>query len=555
MLAADDAVTRTKLKDGGSALSRISPSLGLVLCISALVVLVQPGGLGSAPEVRSGGVVRVALRSVDIDALDPALSYSVAVWPLLDTTCAVLLRYAEGPAHQGSHLVPEVAAAFPRSSRDSKTYTFTIRSGFRFSDGKPVRASAFARAINRTLAPGIESPWAAYTRDIVGADRVLAGKTSSAAGVVARGQTLIVRLKRPVPDFPARTTSLCAVPPTLPADREGVSAFPAAGPYYVAEYRPGERIVIRRNRFYGGKRPHHVDGFTADLRASSHEEVLDRIERGEADWGWALAPIYFDPARRLAAKYGVNRSQFFVAAGSEFRGYALNMSRPLFRNNPRLRQAVNFAIDRSALRRAEGGSLVGRLTDQYLSPGMPGFKDVHIYPLAGPDLRRARTLARGHTRGGKAVLYTVDFPARLAAAQSIRQNLAKIGLDVQIKGIPLPAYFGRLGARGAYDIGFAPWVPDYRDPYAVLNLLFDGRFIGATNWARFDSAGYNPLLRRAALLKGAARYRAYGELDVRLARDAAPMIAVEVLNEPTLVSRRLGCVTRPFDLTAVCLEQ
>jgi ABC-type transport system substrate-binding protein len=497
--------------------------------------------------VRSGGVIRIALRSADVDSLDPAVSYTVASFALLDTTCALLLRPGKG-------IVPEVAAGFPRISRDGRTYTFTLRSGFRFSDGTPVLASAFARAIERTLAPGVASPWADYTQDIVGAEDVRAGRSTSPSGVVARARTLVIRLKRVVPDFALRTTFLCAVPPALPADPEGVGALPAAGPYYVAEYRPGEQVVIRRNPFYGGRRTHHVDGFTADLRAGSHEEVLDRIERGSADWGFAVATAYFDPGRKLVARYGINRRQFFLQPGSEFRGYALNTARPLFRSNPRLRQAVNFAIDRAALRRVGGGIHRSRLTDQYLLPGMPGFRDERIYPLAGPDLRRARALARGHTRSGKAVLYTVDSPVQLAAAQSIRRDLAKIGLDVQIKGIPLPAYFGRLGATGPYDIGFRPWVPDYDDPFAVLNVLLDGRAIGVQNWARFDSAEYNRLLRRAASLNGPARYRAYGDLDVRLARDAAPLVAVEVLHDATLVSKRIGCVTTPFSLTSLCLR-
>jgi len=495
---------------------------------------------GSSAKRASGGVIRVVLRSADVDSLDPALSYTVASAILVATTCASL---------------EEVAGA-PRISRDNRKFTFALRSGFRFSDGVAVRAGAFARAINRTLAPGIESPWAPYMRDIVGAEDVQAGKTPSASGVISQGNTLVVRLKRPVPDFPARMTSFCAVPPTLPADPEGVNAFPAAGRYYVAEYRPGERILIRRNRFYGGDQPHHVDGFDVDLQAASHEEVLDRIERGEADWGWALAPVYFDPARRLVAKYGVNKSQFFLKPGFGFRGFVFNSSRPLFRDNPSLRQAVNFAIDRSALRRAGGGPVESRVTDQYLPAGMPGFTNARIYPLDGPDFGRARALARGHTRSGKALLYTVDSPPALAFAQSVKQNLAKIGLDVEIKGFPLPAYFGRLGATGPYDIGFQPWVPDYQDPYAILNVLFDGRFIGGTNWGRFDSAEYNGLLRNAALLQGEARYRAYGELDVRLAREAAPMVAIDFLNEPTLFSKRVGCVvlTPYLDLAAVCLK-
>ena len=232
----------------------------------------------------------------------------------------------------------------------------------------------------------------------------------------------------------------------------------------------------------------------------------------------------------------------------------LNTARPLFRDNPQLRRAVNLAIDRAALRRAGGGALESTLTDQYLPPTMRGFRDADIYPLSKPDLARARALARGHLRGGKAVLYTVETPPNPAFAQSVRRDLARIGLDVQVKVFSVSAYFGRLGARGPYDIGFGPWLADYDDPYAVLNQLLDGQFVGSTNWARFDSPRYNGLLRRAAALSGAARYRAYGDLDVRLAREAAPIVAIDYANDPTLVSTRVGCVRPTFDLTAVCLR-
>lgn len=531
-----------------AARSQLFGLAAVALTVAAAVLAAYPATGGSSTE-RQGGVVRVVLRGEDVDSMDPALAYAVGAWSLIDTTCALLLR----PGKAG--LVPEVAAAPPRVSRDGTTYTFRLRSGFRFSDGKRVTASAFARAIHRTLAPGVPSPWRAYTGDIVGAGDVVAGRKPTAAGVVARGDTLVIRLKRAIPEFPHRTTSLCAVPPELPADREGIGVFPAAGPYYVAEHRPGEEVVIRRNPFYGGRRPHHVDGFTATLRASSFDEVLDGVERGEYDWGWALPEAYFDPARRLASTYGVNRARFFVQPGTLTFGFVLNTERPLFRDNPRLRQAVNFAVDRPAVRRASGVALQSELTDQYLPAGFPGFRDARIYPLDKPDLRRARELARGNTRSGKAVLYTVASPPRLAAAQVVKRNLAKIGLQVEVVGIPLPAYFGRLGAYGPYDIGFRPWVPDYADPFAILNVNFDGAFIGSVNWGRFDDARFNRALRDAAELQGTARHTAYAALDARLAREAAPMIAVEVLNDATLVSSRVACVGKPFDLTAICLKR
>ena len=66
-------------------------------------------------------------------------------------------------------------------------------------------------------------------------------------------------------------------------------------------------------------------------------------------------------------------------------------------------------------------------------------------------------------------------------------------------------YFDRLASpTEPWDIAFTPWAADYVDPYSFLNLQFDGRFIGGTNYARFDSARYNRLLRQAARLQGGA---------------------------------------------------
>jgi peptide/nickel transport system substrate-binding protein len=532
----------------------------VIAVLTAVLVGVLAAHGSAARGASDGGIFRISLP--ELDYVDPALAYFTWSWALVDTTCARLMGYPDKPPPAGYRLTPEVAVAHPRISGDGKTYTFTLRSGFRFSDGAPVRASAFARAINRTLAPGIESPGRQYTLDIVGAADVIAGKTASAAGVVARGNTLTVRFTRRVFDFAAKTTMpfFCAVPPGLPSDPEGVGAVPAAGPYYVAEYRPGERVVLRRNRFYGGTRPHHVDGFDVDLTAASWNIVLDRVERGEADWGDVPVALYLDPARGLAARYGVNRSQFFVKPGFRLRYIAFNSSRPLFRDNARLRRAVNLALDRAALRASVGGSnpqLYGRLTDQYLPHKLPGFRDADIYPLHGPDVARARDVARGATRGGKAIYYTPDHPIPVGLAQAAKRQLAEIGLDVEVRPIPISAYFERLADPDEpWDLALANWAPDYLDPSQYINLLLDSEAGAGNNLGRFGSRTYDRLMRAAARLQGDARYRAYGSLDVQLARDAAPLAALFFENALTLVSKRVGCVvlTPVLDLTAVCLE-
>jgi peptide/nickel transport system substrate-binding protein len=546
----------------------LRPLIPIAIGAAVLGVVFAQGGAraekatrGSTAHRTSGGTFRVVAVARDFDSIDPAISYTLTTGSLLDPACATLFSYPDRPSPAGFRLSPNVAAGFPDVSRDGRTYTFTLRRGLRFSNGAPVRASAFARAFNRTLSPAMKSPGAQYIDSIVGAKDVLAGRAASARGIVAKGLRLVVKLTRPVPDFPARTTMLffCAVLPTLPIDPEGVSTFAGAGPYYVAQHVLGRRLVLERNRFYRGKRPRNVDRFVVDFAANPND-ALDRIEHGAADWGWVPPPFYLDPDRKLAKRFGINKKQFFVKPGLGLRAFALNTERPLFRNNPRLRRAVNFAVDRAALQRVLGGPLAWQITDQYLPPSLPGFTDAHIYPVR-PNLTKARRLARGHLRDGKAVLYIIDIPEEVPLAQIVKQNLARIGLTVEIHPLPPEAYFTRVGMRSEpYDIAWTVWAPDYLDPYTYINTLLDGRLLKATgnlNFAHFDSPKYNRLMARAARLRGSARARAYGKLDVDLAREAAPMVSYAITKAPTLVSKRVGCVVLRggyFDLAAACLK-
>ncbi|MGH3110623.1 MAG: ABC transporter substrate-binding protein [Gaiellaceae bacterium] len=536
--------------------------VSLAVAVVTTAVLVHSGG---GARGQAGGIFRISFSPASgLDHIDPALSFTAPGWALLDTTCARLMTYPDKPPPASFRLQPEVAASV-RAGEDFKSYTFTLRRGLRFSDGSRVRASAFAHAMNRLLAPVARSPGAIHVRDIVGAEDVLAGRRATATGIVARGYTLTVRFTRPAPDFPARTTMpfFCAVPPGLPSRAEGAGAFSAAGPYFVQEYRPGERVLIRRNRYYGGSRDVHVDGFDVDLRGGSPQDMIRRIDRDEVDWGHTLGAIYMDPALGLVAKYGINRSELFVRPGLTLRMLAFNAARPLFRNNPRLRRAINFALDRTALMSTAGGPVASRLTDQYVPPSVPGFRDTEIYPLDRANLVRARELARGNLRSAKAVFYAPDFPLPLQAAQLVKQQLAAIGLDVAIRPIPLhiasAAYFERLAARNEpWDIALILWTPNIPDPHAYINLLLEAQFGDGATVTRFRSRVYRQAMQRAARApQPRVRARAYAALDAALARDAAPLAALNVVNEVTLVSSRVGCIVlRPtLDLTVACLDE
>ena len=530
--------------------------LVLVAC-AALVGAAFGSPKDRAAKPLKGGTFRIALyvNPGGIDSIDPALGGAPPRGMVLRATCAQLFAFP-GPR-------PEVAAGYPKVSRDRRTYTFTIRKGFRFNTGEPLLARNYARAITRALSPTLRAEdWAYIAERILGGREFLEGKATTLPGVVARGRTLVLRLTRPWPQLLhdlANPPLFCPVPAALPIDPEGVGApLPGSGPYYVSRYVPGREVVLVRNRLYRGSRPQHVDRFVVDL-TNTFTTAAQQVSEGKADYA-LVAPTNLE---ELARRYGVNRTQFFefIAGEASPRIIVLNSARPLFRNNPRLRRAVNFAVDRRALAATVGRNVAP--TDQYLPPPAAGFRDVRIYPLRG-DIRKARALARGHTRSGKAILYASElFPFIAAQTRLIQESLRRIGIDAEIKTFPHPVFLRRVLTPGepfdlANSIGFVSGYPDHW----VLNCMFHRRWIppaeGGCNVFHYSSPRHNRLLDRAERLVGAARYRLYGRLDVELARDAAPGVPTVSTKVSVLVSRRAGChrFNRPlFDLARVCLTR
>jgi ABC-type transport system substrate-binding protein len=207
------------------------------------------------------------------------------------------------------------------------------------------------------------------------------------------------------------------------------------------------------------------------------------------------------------------------------------------------------------------GGLSGVPADHYVLPIMPGYQKVHVYPVGRSNLAKARALARGHLRGGKLVLYVPTRPGAPELAQIIKQNLKQIGLDVEVKIFPAgTGYFDRLANPAEpFDMAWANALFTGPDPGLVLSALFDGGSIGKptnSDLSYFNSPKWNRLLRRASQLSGARRYRAFGRLDVKLAREAAPTVAWSVDNAFTLVSARTGCVVvNPYlDVEAACIR-
>jgi ABC-type transport system substrate-binding protein len=499
-----------------------------------------PAKAGSS-EVKRGGTLRVNLSNTDFEYLDPSLAYDAAGWSLLYMTNLMLLNYPDKPAPEGSRLIPDAATGFPTISRDGKTYTFTVKSGLRFSDGSPVTAAAFKRAFERAADPKQGSPATAFLHEVVGADRRVDNKASSVAGVTARGQKLTVRLLRNDPTFLAQVSMpfFAAVKPNLPIDPKGVNVYPSAGPYKITSRDVGRQVVVERNRFYKGNRPANPDRIVFTTNTDLNQSLL-QVRAGQVDYdAGGLPPTAHED---LSSTFGVRKGgngRYFVNTGINTLYLALNTSRPAF-GKLSLRKAVNHAVDRPAMLRV-AGKFAGKRTDQILPPNLQGFRDANLYPIQGANPTRARQIANG-AKDKITVLHTTSATS-VARAQVIQYNLRQMGLDVDLKPQPFAVAIKTAGTRGSdFDMFLIAWFADYPDPFDFINVLLDGQNIQAannSNYAYFNSPKYNAAMTAASRLNGQARYEAYGKLDVDLMKNAAPWAPLANGNVREFISGRV----------------
>jgi peptide/nickel transport system substrate-binding protein len=539
----------------------------------AAVALLLSVGSATAAEPSTLRVELVA----DIDYVDPALSFYVPAWTIEYATCAKLLNYPDSRAPRGALLEPEVARGMPAISADGRTYTFHLRDDFFFSPPSGVRVTAahFKWAIDRALNRQMNSPAQPYFSDIVGATDVIAGTTNSTSGVLADGGKLAITLVRPAGDFLSRLAMpfACPLPLDVLVDPDGIEApVPSAGPYYVDLWARNQEVVLKENPNYRGTRPHHFDEIHYGIGLPL-ETIKERIDQGTADWGDIPPTAHAELATRFgpcAPTATPTRQRYLCFPAPAVLYLAMNHDRPLFGSggslgNVALKQAVNLAIDRTALIEQRGAN-AGRPTDQLVPFEVAGFRDADIYPFR-PDLARARELAgcTGNTPDTcpqrQGVFYCSNRAPAPQQCQIVQANLREIGLELEIKLFPRAMQFELAGRRGEpFDLTLEAWFNSYLDPYGFLSLL-DGTTIrpaNNVNFAYFNDPVFNGRIAAANALVSDARLTAFADLDEDLMRDAAPWAPFGVPNDRYYFSDRVGCQTYSpaytIDLAALCIR-
>ena len=200
----------------------------------------------------------------------------------------------------------------------------------------------------------------------------------------------------------------------------------------------------------------------------------------------------------------------------------------------------------------------GAPSADYIPASMAGARNFHLYPVNGPDLRRAKRIAgRVHAT---AIMYTPNIAPWVQEAQIIRRDLAPLGIDVQVKEFAIGDYFARITRRGEpFDLAVSGYL-DTPDPVMGSSQSSTAaRSANEQHQPYFDDPAFNRKLRAVEKLSGASRYRAASRLALELERDDAPAAAIGTNASRDFFSARIGCqVYQPvfgIDLAALCLRK
>ena len=524
----------------------------------------------SNDELRAAGITgatRVAHMSLPRDyvegSADPAMITSLIGQQLEYATEAKLYNYPDQSGTAGAAVLPEVAAAMPTVSADGRTVTIRVRPGFRFSPGPlgggtPVTAASFRYTIERSFSgggnTGLGRNGYSLLPQLVGGHAYAYGKSDRLPGVGVRGDTLVLHLTQAVPDLPGILASpiFSAVPQGTPHTWIFYPSAPSAGPYYLTQpLSPIQsQLILKRNPYYRGPRPHSFDAIVddQDLQTSvaADEALHGRVDVVFDPLGDVLSPTGYIAHHYASAQPG--RPRYLRVPWREMQYFALNTDRRSLRD-PSIRRAVNEALDRPALAAIDGSIP----TDHYLPPGMPGVQDGrHVYTITGPNLAKARALMHG--RSARLTLWTCTSPECRQRATILRNNLAAIGITLRTR--PMTDQYA--GGNG-YDIRDDSWPLSEYDPQNMLGTVMFGQPEYIETPTSFTDPSWRRRVEQVATLDAQqGRFGAFGRLELRLMRTAAPWAAYAQTTEDVLLSSRIGCAVQSpvygLDLAALCLN-
>jgi ABC-type transport system substrate-binding protein len=550
----------------------------------------------SAGKATNGGTLKL-LGSGDVDHLDPASAYYTVSYTLERAFTRQLVSYpASASTSVATTVAADLATDVPTTanggvSADGKTYTFQLRSGVQWNTSPPraVTAADVVRGMQRICNPASPSGGLTYYEDTIagftqfcnGFAKVNASSPSAMAkymnthaisGIKAtNASTVVITLMRPASDF----LNIMALPFASAAPREYLTYVPDSaafrqhtlsdGPYAITTYQAGSKIVLDRNKAWSPAsdplRHQHVSTISITEGQGSDQSVQQQLQAGTADLSWDL-PV---PTADLSQLRSTKNSDFAVYPTASNNPYIVfNLRSP--KNSGALgklkvRQALEYAVDKTAVGAIYGGPALNTPLNQVIPPGQAGYQPFDLYPTTDNkgDPAKCKTMlaAAGYPKGLTLTDVARNSGNHPTVAQSVQADFAKCGVKTKIVSVSQGDYYGKYlnspaaTKAGTWDISEPGWVADWygNNGRSFIAVLFDGRKYGpnTVDYGDYNSPTVNALIDKAeAAPNEAAAATFWHQADMQIMKDAA-FIPIQTQKTPAFHSGRVkNALWSPF---------
>ncbi|WP_119301007.1 ABC transporter substrate-binding protein [Dongia deserti] len=489
--------------------------------IAAMVIAAAPVSTPAFAEAKQGGEMIVTFKD-DLATLDPAIGYDWTNWSIIKSIFDGLMDYKPGT----TELVPDLAESYDVSP-DGLTYTFKLRQGVKFHNGREMTAADVKYSLERTCNPATQSPGAGYYAALKGFDEFQGGSAKELSGVqVVDDHTVKIELSRP----DSTLLHLMALNFAFIVPKEAIEESGAdfgrspvgTGAFKLTNWTVGQSITLERNADYFKAGIPKLDKITFQIGQDPVVNLL-RLQKGEIDIPGNGIP----PAKFTEVMNDPTWKEQVIVADQLHTGYVtMNVNIPPF-DKVAVRQAVNMAINKDRIVQVINNRAVP--ANQPLPPAMPGYDKSfkgYAYDVAGA---KAKLKEAGLEGGFETDLYVSNTDPQPRIAQAIQQDLAAIGIKANIKSLDqtnVIAAGGRKDGTPMLWSGGMAWIADFPDPSNFYTAILGcgGAVDGGWNWAWYCNEELDKRAEEANAMTDPAKEEeravAWGKIFTDLMEDA-----------------------------------
>ncbi|AYV29784.1 MULTISPECIES: ABC transporter substrate-binding protein [Streptomyces] len=499
------------------------------------------GAPGGAP--REGGTLTVLNAEPQSD-FDPARLYTSGGGNVPSLVFRTLTTRNREDGAAGTKVVPDLATDTGKANADATEWTYTLKDGLKYEDGTPITTADIKYGIERSFAAEL-SGGAPYLRDwLIGGESYEGPYKNGGKGldsiVVPDEKTITFKLRKPEGEFPflATQTQFAPVPKAKDTGVTYEEHPVSSGPYKVVKNDgDGEHLTLERNEHWDPKTDEERKAYPdkIDVRSGLDAAVIN--QRLSTSSGADAAAITTDTNLGPAelAQIGGDK-QLAARVGTGHFGYtnylAFNPKVAPF-DNPKVRQAISYAVNRTSVVNAAGGSALAEPATTFLPEQEAfGFTKYDHFPAgATGDAAKARELLKeaGFPDGISITLTHNTAQNRQTGpeiATAVQQALAAAGITVKLEGLENNAFNERRwDAKNTPGFFLSRWGADWPSGGPFLAPIFDGRQIVTNgsnyNHAQLDDPAVNTEIDEIAKLTDlAAAGKRWGALDKKIGEQA-----------------------------------